>query len=89
MSSTDVRRVTELRRIASDRLEVLVGVDDLIVEGVAAGASGWVAGLVNAFPEESVALFEFARDGRADEARQLSSGSCRFSGSTRCQSSSS
>ena len=70
-SSTDVRRVTELRRIASDRLEVLVGVDDLIVEGVAAGASGWVAGLVNAFPEESVALFELARDGRADEARQL------------------
>src|SRR3954470_20317294 len=36
-SSTDVRRVTELRRVASDRLEILVGVDDLIVEGVAAG----------------------------------------------------
>jgi 4-hydroxy-tetrahydrodipicolinate synthase len=70
-SSTDVRRVTELRRIASDRLEILVGVDDLIVEGVAAGASGWVAGLVNAFPDESVTLFELARDGRDDEARQL------------------
>jgi dihydrodipicolinate synthase/N-acetylneuraminate lyase len=70
-SSTDVRRVTELRRIASDRLEILVGVDDLIREGVAAGASGWVAGLVNAFPQESVTLFELARDGRDDEARQL------------------
>jgi dihydrodipicolinate synthase/N-acetylneuraminate lyase len=70
-SSTDVRRVTELRRITSERLEILVGVDDLIVEGVAAGASGWVAGLVNAFPEESVTLFELARDGRHDQARQL------------------
>ena len=70
-SSTDVRRVTELRRVAGGRLEILVGVDDLIVEGVAAGAVGWVAGLVNSFPEESVALFELARDGRADEARAL------------------
>jgi 1-pyrroline-4-hydroxy-2-carboxylate deaminase len=70
-SSTDVRRITELRRIAGDRLEVLVGVDDLIVEGVAAGATGWVAGLVNAFPEESVTLFELARQGRDDEARVL------------------
>jgi 4-hydroxy-tetrahydrodipicolinate synthase len=70
-SSTDVRRVTELRRIAADRLNVLVGVDDLIVEGVAAGASGWVAGLVNAFPEESVDLYDLARAGRHDEAREL------------------
>jgi dihydrodipicolinate synthase/N-acetylneuraminate lyase len=70
-SSTDVRRITELRRIAAGRLHVLVGIDDLIVEGVAAGASGWVAGLVNAFPEESVNLFELARAGRTDEAREL------------------
>ena len=70
-SSTDVRRVTELRRIAAERLHVLVGVDDLIVEGVAAGASGWIAGLVNAFPEESVDLYDLARAGRSDEAREL------------------
>jgi dihydrodipicolinate synthase/N-acetylneuraminate lyase len=70
-STADVRRVTELRRIAADRLEILVGVDDLIVEALAVGASGWVAGLVNAFPEESVDLFELARAGRADEARRL------------------
>ncbi len=70
-SSTDVRRITELRRVAGERLHVLVGVDDLIVEGVAAGASGWVAGLVNAFPEESVDLYDLARAGRADEAREL------------------
>ena len=69
-SSSDVRRVTELRRLLGDRLELLVGLDDLIVEGIAAGAVGWIAGLVNAFPEESVSLFELARDGD-DEAERL------------------
>jgi 1-pyrroline-4-hydroxy-2-carboxylate deaminase len=68
-SSADVRRVTELVR--STDLEILVGVDDLIVEGVAAGAVGWVAGLVNAFPDESVELYELARAGRVEEARAL------------------
>jgi len=41
-----------------DRLAIFVGVDDLIVEGIAAGAVGWIAGLVNALPRESVSLFE-------------------------------
>jgi 4-hydroxy-tetrahydrodipicolinate synthase len=59
-SSADVRRVTALRAALGDRLQILVGVDDLIVEGVAAGAVGWIAGLVNAFPRESVALFDAA-----------------------------
>jgi dihydrodipicolinate synthase/N-acetylneuraminate lyase len=49
----------------------LVGVDDLIVEGIAAGATGWVAGLVNAFPKESIALFNLARAGRWAEAEPL------------------
>jgi 1-pyrroline-4-hydroxy-2-carboxylate deaminase len=66
-SSTDVRRVTALRALLGDRLEVLVGVDDLVVEGLAAGSVGWIAGLVNAFPHESVRLFELARAGRRDE----------------------
>ena len=70
-SSTDVRRVTELKRLLDERLAILVGVDDLIVEGVGAGADGWVAGLVNAFPEESVRLFELARDGETVAARRL------------------
>src|SRR5699024_245164 len=61
-SSTDVRRVTAIRHLLGDRLELLVGIDDLIVEGIAAGATGWIAGLVNAFPRESVKLFELARD---------------------------
>jgi 4-hydroxy-tetrahydrodipicolinate synthase len=70
-SSCDVRRVTELRRVVGERLEILVGIDDIVVEGVAAGAVGWIAGLVNALPEESVRLFELARDGKDDEAREL------------------
>lgn len=70
-SSGDVRRVTELRRLLSTRLEVLVGLDDMIVEGIAAGACGWIAGLVNAFPAESVRLYELATDGQVDAVREL------------------
>jgi 4-hydroxy-tetrahydrodipicolinate synthase len=70
-SSCDIRRVTELRRLIGERLDILVGIDDIIVEGIAAGAVGWIAGLVNALPEESVRLFELARDGKHDEAREL------------------
>lgn len=70
-SSADVRRVTAIRALLRDRLALSVGVDDLILEGVQAGAVGWVAGLVNALPVESVELFELARAGRRDEARRL------------------
>jgi 1-pyrroline-4-hydroxy-2-carboxylate deaminase len=48
-----------------------VGVDDMIVEGIAAGATGWIAGLVNAYPRESVVLFDLAMQGRWDELRPL------------------
>jgi 4-hydroxy-tetrahydrodipicolinate synthase len=70
-SSTDVRRVTAIRALIGDRLSLCVGVDDAIVEGIAAGAVGWVAGLVNAFPRESVDLFNLARAGMAQEAFEL------------------
>jgi len=70
-SSTDVRRVTAIRALTEDRLKVLVGVDDAIVEGIAAGAVGWVAGLVNAFPAESVALFNAAIEGKHEKAFAL------------------
>jgi dihydrodipicolinate synthase/N-acetylneuraminate lyase len=70
-SSGDARRVTAIRALLHDRLTILVGMDDAIVEGVAAGAEGWVAGLVNAFPEESVALFEAAARGDKVRARDL------------------
>jgi 1-pyrroline-4-hydroxy-2-carboxylate deaminase len=59
-SSADVRRVTAIQELIGNRLEIFVGVDDLIVEAIGAGAKGWVAGLVNALPKESVAVFEGA-----------------------------
>jgi len=70
-SSADVRRVTALKAICGDRLKLLVGVDDVIVEGVRAGATGWIAGLVNAFPKESVALFNYALNGEVRRANEL------------------
>jgi 4-hydroxy-tetrahydrodipicolinate synthase len=70
-SSTDVRRITWIKELTGDRLDISVGVDDAIVEGIAAGAVGWVAGLVNALPKESVELFNYARNGEHEKAREL------------------
>jgi len=70
-SSTDARRVTAIRALLGDRLAILVGVDDSIVEGIAAGAVGWVAGLVNSFPRESVELFRLACEGKTENAFEL------------------
>jgi 1-pyrroline-4-hydroxy-2-carboxylate deaminase len=70
-SSADVRRVAAIRELLADRLQICVGVDDAIVEGVNAGAVGWVAGLVNAYPAESVRLFELAREAKSEEAFDL------------------
>jgi dihydrodipicolinate synthase/N-acetylneuraminate lyase len=70
-SSTDVRRITAIRASLGDRLKIFVGVDDAIVEGIAAGATGWVAGLVNALPAESVALFNGAMGGEMAEVSSL------------------
>jgi 4-hydroxy-tetrahydrodipicolinate synthase len=67
-SSTDVRRVMALRALMPERLQILCGVDDLIVEAAYAGADGWIAGLANALPKESVGLFELARRGEKDKA---------------------
>ena len=70
-SSADVRRVSAIREVLGDRLQILVGVDDALVEGVNAGAVGWIAGLVNAYPAESVELFRLAKAGKAAEAFDL------------------
>ncbi len=70
-SSADVRRVTALRALAGNRLQIACGVDDAIVEAVYAGAVCWIAGLVNAFPSESVALFDMAVNEDHDRAFQL------------------
>lgn len=67
-SSTDVRRVTAIRALLGDRIDVLVGVDDAIVEGITVGAIGWIAGLANALPAESVALVRHATAGEMQKA---------------------
>ncbi|HVT11204.1 MAG TPA: dihydrodipicolinate synthase family protein [Fimbriimonadaceae bacterium] len=69
-SSTDVRRVTSIAAL-TNRITILVGVDDAIVEGIAAGAKGWVAGLVNAFPDESVAVWKLALEGKTAQATDI------------------
>jgi 4-hydroxy-tetrahydrodipicolinate synthase len=69
-SSGDVRRFAGIRALLGDRLELLVGMDDAIVEGAAMGATGWIAGLVNAFPAESVKLYQLALEG-SDQAMDL------------------
>jgi 1-pyrroline-4-hydroxy-2-carboxylate deaminase len=70
-SSGDVRRITAIHETLGDRLAIFAGMDDAILESIPMGATGWVAGLVNALPLESVRVFELARDGRLDEARAL------------------
>jgi 4-hydroxy-tetrahydrodipicolinate synthase len=70
-SSTDVRRVTAIRALIGNRLALFVGVDDAIVEALGIGAVGWIAGLVNAFPKESVDLFNYAAKGEAEKAFKL------------------
>lgn len=70
-SSADVRRVTAIRALVGDRLQISVGVDDAILEGISAGAVGWVAGLVNAMPRETVVLFELGARGEWKKAYEL------------------
>ena len=70
-SSGDIRRVTAIRQLLGDKLAVFVGMDDVVVESVAAGADGWIAGLVDALPVESVRLFELAKRGPSPELEAL------------------
>jgi 4-hydroxy-tetrahydrodipicolinate synthase len=70
-SSTDVRRITWIRELIGDRVAIFVGVDDVVVEGVLMGAVGWIAGLVNAFPRESVDLFNYAMERDLKKAMPL------------------
>ena len=70
-SSTDVRRVSAIRALLGQRLEILVGVDDAILEAIGVGATGWIAGLANALPRESVDLFNYGRLGESEKAFEL------------------
>jgi len=70
-SSTDVRRVSAIRALVDSRLEISVGVDDAVIEAIGVGATGWVAGLANALPRESVELFDRGVRGDDGDAFEL------------------
>ena len=70
-SAPDSRRFTDIFNACGDRYKLLAGLDDVALEGLLLGASGWVSGLTNAFPEESVALVEAVRTGDLDRARKI------------------
>ncbi len=67
-SSDDIRRTTEIFNRLGDRYDVFTGVDNLAYEALAVGAVGWVAGLVVAFPRETVAVYRLMMQGRHAEA---------------------
>jgi 4-hydroxy-tetrahydrodipicolinate synthase len=70
-ATEDTRRVTELFTAFGDRFTVFGGVDDIALESLMLGATGWISGLTNVFPKESVAIFELAQQGRYEEAKEI------------------
>jgi 4-hydroxy-tetrahydrodipicolinate synthase len=70
-SSADARRVAAIRTLLGDRLEISVGVDNAILEGIGVGASGWIAGLANALPRESVEVFNLGRNCEHEKAFEI------------------
>ncbi|WP_335965711.1 dihydrodipicolinate synthase family protein [Galbibacter sp. PAP.153] len=67
-STRDISNVTRIKNRFGDRLKVLTGVDTLGLESIFMGADGWVAGLVCAFPAETVAIYELAKAGKNEAA---------------------
>ena len=67
-SSHDSRRITDMINHLGDRYLIFCGVDDLALENILFGADGWVAGLVNSFPKETVALYNYAKQGNVEKA---------------------
>lgn len=70
-SSRDISNITRMRNKFGDRFNILTGVDTLGMESVVMGADGWVAGLVCAFPRETVAVFELVKAGKIAEALEI------------------
>ncbi len=70
-ATEDTRRITELFSAFGDRFTVFGGVDDIALESLMLGATGWISGLTNVFPKESVAIYELARQGRYEEALEI------------------
>jgi 4-hydroxy-tetrahydrodipicolinate synthase len=70
-STRDVTNVTRMINRFGDRFKILCGVDTLAMEELCLGADGWVAGLVCAFPKETVAIYRLVKAGRIKEAREI------------------
>ena len=70
-STRDISNINRIRNRFGDRLSILCGVDTLALESLLIGADGWVAGLVCAFPAETVAIYELAKAGRTEEAIEI------------------
>ncbi len=70
-SSDDIRRSTEIINTFGDRFDLFTGVDNLAFEALSVGAIGWVAGLVTAFPRETVAIYQLMKQDRRDEALSI------------------
>jgi 4-hydroxy-tetrahydrodipicolinate synthase len=70
-SAPDTRRFTDLFNAFGDRFAVFAGLDDVALEGLLLGARGWVSGLTNVFPQESLALYEAAQAGDLERARAI------------------
>ena len=88
-SSADVRRIAAIRALVGDRLKILVGVDDMIVEGIDAGAVGWIAGLVNALPRSRSHSAGTPAQGGDRKRKTSTAGSCPSCAWTRSRNSSS
>lgn len=70
-SSDDPRRLTDIINLYGDRFILFCGVDDLALEGILLGAHGWISGLVNAFPAENQLLWNLAKKGEWEKAREV------------------
>ena len=70
-SSDDIRRITRIFNLMGEKIQVFTGVDNLALESLAMGAHGWVAGLVCAFPDETVAIWKLQQAGRMEEALKI------------------
>lgn len=70
-STDDIRRVTDVITRFGNRFNIFTGVDNLALESLAMGADGWVAGLVVAFPKETLSIFNHVQAGRMAEARKI------------------
>ena len=70
-STRDITNVTRLINRFGDRIKILCGVDTIAAEALLMGASGWVGGLVGAFPAETVAIYRLIKAGRIDEALEI------------------